>query len=100
MEFKHISIGVAEASEADAEDEIVIVAGKPEEDGSIIEATEIESHASVVRNDNIEQEEVPQYRGTSLEDIQSSRMPRTQIAVICVALVCLAAFIIWYIVTM
>ena len=37
------------------------------------------------------------YRATTLDDIDSSRMPRMQVAIIAVALACLAAFIIWYI---
>ena len=40
------------------------------------------------------------YHETTLDDIKESKMPKTQIAVIAVALVCLAAFIIWYIVTL
>lgn len=37
------------------------------------------------------------YRETTLEDIEGSKMSPTQLVVIGVSLICLAAFIIWYI---
>lgn len=37
------------------------------------------------------------YKPTSLEDIRSSKMPRAQIIVIVLALLALAAFIVWYV---
>ncbi len=38
------------------------------------------------------------YRQTTLEDIQSFKMSKTQIAVIVVALAAIAAFVVWYLV--
>lgn len=40
----------------------------------------------------------PAYRQTTLEDIQSFKMSKTQIAVIIVALAAIAAFVVWYLV--
>lgn len=38
------------------------------------------------------------YRQTTLEDIQSFKMSKTQVAVIVVALAAIAAFVVWYLV--
>ena len=117
MEFNHIRIGGASnPTQASSDDDVVIIAGIPENDAS---DTDIQEAGSLnVREDGSPHDDKPNlqgdkadiaeteskaqhvdssdYQGTTLEDIKSSKMPKAQLAVIIVAIVCLAAFIIWY----
>lgn len=101
--FKHITIGAADAPDeggATEEEDIVIVAGRPE---SEIPETMFprEEDAPAVGEPSASRQptDAPDgYHPTTMDDIQGSKMPATQIVVISVALICLAAFIIWYIV--
>ena len=125
MEFKHIEIGNPQPACPEDEEETVIVAGSVSEtfddrlsdkrgetedlpnqahrrnikkegtsSGGEVRPDHDESDA---RDDDRRREDA--YSPTTLEDIDSSKMPTTQIVVIVVALACLAAFIIWYLVS-
>ena len=123
MRFEHIRIGEKDVSDMPSDDdEVVIRAGvrdapkedRPEadcrDDGhpkaderDDLPARELDEHGDCSEGDRQddhaqEAEQDGVYHPTTLEDIESSKMPRMQIAVISVALACLAAFIIWYII--
>ena len=118
-EFKHITVNPAEA------DDVVIHAGAPKsEDESLHAGTQQESSAqtSSVSPQSVQPEEShasspavsdasaktakpkaasskrdsDSYHPTTLEDIEGSKMPKTQIVVIVVAIVAIIAFVVWY----
>ena len=117
MEFEHIRIGASGKAEEPDDGEVVIVAGAaaetsspsdegpdphtPEKSSSNPEDASQSVHADEKGTEKshgahaAESEEG--YRPTTLEDIDSSRMPKAQIAVIVVAVLGLAAFAAWYI---
>lgn len=91
--FKHIKVTPAE------EQEVVIHAGAAPE--QVVEKEE--------RTAGTASEEAPQpataqpskkpaqaYQGTTLDDIESSKMPKTQVAIIVVAVCAIIAFAVWY----
>lgn len=91
--FKHIKV-------APAEQEVVIHAGVPQK-------TEPAQPADAVPVAEPEKSAEPEpahgrtatpraYQGTTLEDIQSSKMPNTQVAIIVVAVLAIIAFAVWY----
>lgn len=118
-EFKHITVNPAEA------DDVVIHAGAPKsEDESLHAGTQQENSAQEpsVSPQSVKPEESPadspatsdasamptkpkaasskqdadSYHPTTLEDIEGSKMPKTQIVVIVVAIVAIIAFAVWY----
>ena len=114
-DFKHIKIGDASASSSQPEeDEVVIVAGRKADkssrdmrnntDAGHVQDPQDDQNATHVQ-DVQDSRNVPDMHGqkndayhpTTLEDLQSAKMPRIQIAVIAVAVVCLIAFAVWYI---
>lgn len=91
------------------EDEVVIYAGKQERAASASSAPSPSSPACAVAEGDRAQDaptrkasqqasaqRTDSYHATTLEDIRSSRMSTAQKAIIIVALLGLAAFIIWY----
>lgn len=91
------------------EDEVVIYAGKQERAVSTMSAPSPSSPVRAVAEDDRAQDapmrkasqqtsaqRADSYHATTLEDIRSSRMSTAQKAIIIVALLGLAAFIIWY----
>lgn len=101
-DFKHITVNPAE------DDDIVIQAGAPSD------ATSRHSDAPIRHSEQSEESLAPQkspqnpapqspkpasskeYRATTLEDIQSFKMSRTQIVIIVLALAAIVAFVVWY----
>lgn len=106
-DYKHIKVGSVQ------NDEVVIKAGKPTTDESAVVSKDIEDTPASTpaqnpitdnseKTSNSETRESTNssssYSPTTLDDLEVSKMSKTQIAVIVVALIALASFIIWYIV--
>lgn len=117
-DFKHITVNPADS------DDVVIHAGAPASAATQEDRSEPPSpkHPEPLQNGNAPSEassaavagkdvegpssdgsadlrpSKPDYRQTTLEDIQSFRMSKTQIAVIVAALAAIAAFVVWYLV--
>lgn len=104
--FKHIKVG------SDEETEVVIHAGAPTavsggaSPSPAVDASECTdasaSGADVEPPDSSASHTqaapaASTHRGTTLEDIQTSKMPKTQLVVIVVALLAIIAFTVWYV---
>ena len=111
-QFKHIRIGAqpSDARGVEEPDEVIVIGsderisknGEPEtasigEDGIESPLTGEDAPAvATADGDPRALRKQDGYTPTTLEDIESSKMPRTQIAVIVIAVICLAAFVAWY----
>lgn len=99
-DFKHITVNPAEA------DDVVIHAGAPVPrdegaDAHAEAAPQAQARPALdagASNASPAPKRQDAYRQTTLEDIQSFKMSKTQIAVIVVALAAIAAFVVWYLV--
>lgn len=87
--FKHIKVTPAE------EPEVVIHAGAPRE-VSKKEPRGQEAPTPPVRPDQPKRVSSQPRQGTTLEDIKGSKMPKTQLVVIILALLAIIAFAVWY----
>ncbi len=87
--FKHIKVAPVE------EPEVVIHAGAPREVPEK-ESRDQEDLTPPVRPDRPKRASSQSRQGTTLEDIKGSRMPKTQLAVIILALLAIIAFAVWY----
>lgn len=106
-DFKHITVNPAET------DDVVIHAGAPAAAQDAPSAARPASHPSQPESTTASPASADSpsdssssarpakkdaYRQTTLEDIQSFKMSKTQIAVIVVALAAIVAFVVWYLV--
>lgn len=105
--FEHIKV-------ARADDDVVIVAGAvpqtPEQPSAPTAQARPAADEAAHASDGAASADVDSegertaadaaYVGTTLEDIQGSRMPTAQKAVIALAVAAVAAFVIWYVVVM
>lgn len=91
--FKHIKVTPAE------EQEVVIHAGAVPE-----QAVEKEERATGSASEQASRSIPAQplkkpaqaHQGTTLDDIQSSKMPKTQVVIIVIAVLAIIAFVVWY----
>lgn len=102
--FRHIKVTPAE------EQEVVIHAGAPAKDASAKpQADPVQAGAGPVGATRFQQavqesgtmpkarrREQGAHRGTTLEDIESSKMPKTQVVIIVIAICAIIAFAVWY----
>lgn len=100
-QFRHITVNAAD-------DDVVMYAGAhtsdqgargTEEDTSAsvicVESVPVENMSDMRRN--LQPEKADDYHETTLADIQASKMPAMQKVIIAIAVVAVAAFIVWYV---
>ncbi len=94
-EYKHITVVAPD------DDDIIIQAGASEKGDAPALQSEVAPSSSTERSEAVSSE-VPnqniEYHATTLEDIKSSKMPKAQIVIIVLAIIAIAAFIIWNVV--
>lgn len=103
--FKHITVNPGE------DDDIIIQAGAPRDEQPLSQKDVLSDsqHSASDECDIMPDKEVSAmhegmfasknaYHSTTLEDIESSKMSKTQIVVIAIALIALGSFILWYLV--
>lgn len=89
--FKHIKVTPAD------EQEVVIHAGAPRESvAEQVSERKAESAPAPAPTKPVSPRAKDDFQPTTLEDIQGSKMPKTQVAIIVLAVLAVVAFVVWY----